>query len=209
MATIEEKRAQRWKFMRVLYEATGGDTFKTLNMRVLGDETQLSEQETGTLVEYLVHENLVEWAAMGGVIRLAHRGVVEVEESLSTPTRATQHFPPVVNILNVQTMVGSQIQQGTSESSQSISKVEVGELNAVRRFIAAIRGAEAQLELSPEAMRDLDAELSTLEGQMRSSSPKRSVLHSVLETTKGILKSAPGQAAVADLIRELPELLGH
>jgi hypothetical protein len=209
VATIEEKRAQRLKFMRLLYEATRGDTFKTLNMQVLGDELQLSQTETGTLVDYLVNERLVEWAAFGGFIRIAHWGVVEVEEALSTPTRATQHFPPAVNVIHVQTMIGSQIQQGADGSSQSMINLQPHDLEAIRRFAAEVRAVETELGLSPDARQDLDAELATLEAQLRSRTPKRSVLQSALDTTKDILKSAPGQAAVAELIKQLPELLGR
>lgn len=209
MATIEEKRAQRLKFMRLLYEATGGDTVKILNMRTLGDELQLSESETATLVQYLVNEYLVEWAALGGFIRIAHRGVVEVEEALSTPTRATVHFPPAVNVIQIHTMVGSQIQQGVDGGTQSMTTIQPQDLEAIRSFAVSVRASESELGLSSDARQDLDAEIATLEAQMRSRTPKRSVLNSALETTKGILKSAPAQAAVAELIKQLPELLGR
>lgn len=206
--SIEEKRAQRFKFMRLLYEATDGDTMKMLNMRVLGDELQLSEAETATLVQYLVHEYMVEWAAMGGFIRIAHRGVVEVEQALSEPKKATVHFPPAVNVINIHSMVGSQIQQGSDHSSQSMA-IEAPDLEAVRRFIAGVRAAERELALPADANQDLEAELKTLEAQMASRAPKRSVLESAISTAKDILKSAPGQAAVTELIKELPQLLGH
>lgn len=95
MESIEEKRAQRLKFMRALYEVTDGDELARTSSRELGTNLELTLKQTELAVQYLVGEELVSDAAMGGVISITHGGVVEVEEALLNPFHATRHFPPV------------------------------------------------------------------------------------------------------------------
>lgn len=209
MTSVEEKRALRLRFMRLLYEVTDGDEIATVDMRQIGGELELSEQQTAHLVQYLIGEGLAKWAAMGGFVRITHRGVVEMEQSLSTPTQATEHFPPAINVIHVQSMVGSQIQQGTIQSSQSITSAQPDEVEAVRKFVSRVRAMETELGLSADAKQDLDAEIATLEAQTNSRSPKRSVFRAVAESVGNILKSAPAQAAAVELAKDLPKLLGR
>jgi hypothetical protein len=85
----------------------------------IGTELGLSRDETDNVVDYLVGEGLATHRAIGGAIAMTHGGVLEVERALTKPEAATKYFPPVINIMNIRSMVGSQIQQGTHASSQN------------------------------------------------------------------------------------------
>lgn len=122
LTPLDQKKQQRLLFMSALYEKTDGSTDLVLNMWELGDELGWERPTTSRTVDYLEAEGLLEFAAMGGEIAITHAGVVEVEQSLSTPEAPTEHFPPAatVNILNIQTMIGSQVQQGTTGGEQHL-----------------------------------------------------------------------------------------
>jgi hypothetical protein len=205
--SLEEKRAQRLRFMRLLYEATEGDTMATLEPRQLGDELELSAAQTENLVQFLVDEGLVEWVTFGQ-LGITHRGVVEVEQALTKPNQPTQHFPPAVNIINVQgSVVGSQIQQATTESSQVLEPAPPDVVEAVRLWAAKVREDEASLKLTTDALDALDTELAVLETRLHSSSPKRPLLRASVETVGSILRSATAGAAAMELVKELPHLI--
>jgi hypothetical protein len=83
----------------------------------LGDELGLSSEETDRVIEYLKEELLLTYQGLGG-ISITHLGVLEVERALSNPKQETEHFPPAINVIQVGSMHGSQIQQGTIHSKQ-------------------------------------------------------------------------------------------
>jgi hypothetical protein len=203
---LEAIRARRFAFLSALYDAAEGSSDSHVNMRKTARSIGLDDEPADKVVTYLAGEGLLSWAAMG-MIRLTHEGVKEVEQAQSAPERPTPHFPPLVlaqTYINVGTMNQSQIQQGTTGSTQWFAAVDV---DALRELVDDVRA----LELDPQHARDVEAELAKVEAQLDSPRPDRSVLREALSSTRTILEGAVGGglANTAHHIPGLVERLAH
>ncbi len=128
MDVIELKK-KRFLFLKKLHEVIDGDSDAHASMWDIGEFFKFDKEETRKITNYLFGENLVKAAGLGGAISITHEGIKEVEEAISKPKKATDHFPPAVNIIKIEKMVNSQIQQSTKESSQNnIQKIYVSNL---------------------------------------------------------------------------------
>lgn len=199
MDALTKKKKDRFRFLNRLYERTEGDSMALEDMWEIGTELGMSSLETERAVEYLVGEGLATHRGIGGVIEITHAGVVEVEGALSQPEKPTHYFPPVVNILHVQSMVGSQIQQGNHGSTQS-QAVTQNELDAVRELTAALRQKLASLPLTKETKQEAEAELQTVEAQLRSSKPKIAILQESLRTLRHLIEGVASNALAAGIL---------
>jgi hypothetical protein len=121
---LKEKQRIRFEFLNKMYEMTGGNTDKRIHGSELAKVLGLTEKDEKAVsaVNYLKDEHLIADANIIagplGVLKITHSGVLEVENAISKPNLPTQHFLPI-NILHVHQMIGSTIQQGTTNSTQS------------------------------------------------------------------------------------------
>jgi hypothetical protein len=205
---FDEIRAQRFAFLRAVYDETEGSTDRLLNMNEVGAELGFDEQLTDKITTYLVNEHLLEWAGLGGFIELTHWGLKEVEEVLSAPTEPTEHFPSLVvaqNYINVASMHDSQIQQGTEGSVQTQVPVNIDQL---RDLVEQISNEAEALDLADDDRRELEASIGTANAQLDSSRPNHSILRESLSSAQRILEGAAG-SGVAIALPQLIETLGH
>jgi len=204
--SIDTLRQSRFLFLKAVYQATEADEHKLVNMWQVGDELGLERDETARIVQYLTGETLLEHKALGGIIAITHHGIREVEDALSEPQEETYYFPPV-NIINVETMIGSAIQQASPEARQTVA-VEHSRIDDIRGFVAEVREVLDQLGLTSQQSSDLNAELGTVDAQLEASRPKTSILTESLLTMRSILEGAAGSALAAGLLHQLRLLLG-
>ena len=134
MDTVIEKKEKRYQYLHHLYEISKGDEKKIYSSEDLGQALGLSIDETDLVVQYLVGEYLIKKITVG-IVSIAHRGVMQIENALSKPDQPTDYFPPV-NIINIHQMTNSQIQQGTNFSDQiiSIKSVDLQNLKEATKF---------------------------------------------------------------------------
>jgi len=100
MNKIEEKRAQRFEFLKVIYDKTEGSQTNFLDMWDIGDELGWDRQTTEITAQYLVGEGLIEFHALGGILGITHFGVKEIEHAVQNPNEATAYFPATINIMS-------------------------------------------------------------------------------------------------------------
>ena len=150
---LKRRQALRFTFLRRLYEVSGGSTRGAIQMEEIGSEFGLDRKETGRIVDYLHEERLVDSFAAGGMIKITHAGVVEVEEAIAEPEQPTEHFPSVViaeTYIQAQTISNSQFQIRTTDSQQQIGTVSGEEL---RELIGDLRRLVSELALSGRMQR--------------------------------------------------------
>lgn len=205
MNTIDELRKKRFQFLHRLYEKTEGNEHEMINMWDLGKELGFEKAETDRISQYLVGEYLMEYAAMGGIIAITHQGVIEVENAISHPEEATQYFPPV-NIINIHHMQNSQIQQGTVESTQS-QHLESETKNDISEFVELMKTKLPDLRLEADDMAEIEADINTVQSQVSSSRPKKSILKECLSSIQRVLEGAAGSVAAQQLIPLIPPLI--
>jgi hypothetical protein len=193
MDAFTAKKLDRFTYLNHLYEIADGSSSAFISMYEIGDQIGFDRTRTANVVEYLVGEHLVERVSIGGGISITHHGVVEVERALSEPEKPTHYFPPVVNVVNVHSMVNSQIQQGTQNSSQSqqISQNDLTELGA---FVDAFAAAVSAATIDAGEKAELEAEISTLKAQLASPKPKKALILESLKEFRNVLIGAAGKA---------------
>ena len=140
--SLEELKKKRLQYLKKLYDVTEGDRYSHVSMYDLGKDLGFERKETEGIVDYLFGEHLLTYAGLGGIISMTHEGVKEVESALDNPKKPTEHFPPI-NIIQVDKMINSQIQQSTKESEQSqnvINQIHVGTLSEDKKrgYIAGV-----------------------------------------------------------------------
>jgi hypothetical protein len=128
-------------------------------------------------------------------------------EGLSfTPEEKHQAGSHSYNITNFFGPVqGPQVQQG-SERSVQVSATFDFNVEAVRALLDRFRAHLDALDLNPSTRAEAEAEIATVDAQLRSPRPKPSIVREGLQSLRSILEGAGGGAA-AQLLIELGKLL--
>ncbi|ELA9340265.1 hypothetical protein ACEV8B_21925 [Vibrio parahaemolyticus] len=209
---LKRKQKQRIEYLNKIYELADGFTEKVINGAEVGAQIGLVDGDEAiirNITSYLEGEGLIRVdRVMGGFpgwVRLTHNGVKEIEDALENPDKPTQHFMPI-NILNVGQMYGSNIQQGTINSNQSLN-ISSDAISEIKRFMSELSQSLNDLSLNKDGLDELKAECATLQAQVESPKPKVSILKECLSSAKSILESASGSAIGAQLATQIPQLL--
>jgi hypothetical protein len=207
---IRHKDEQRLAFLHRLYELVDGSTSRLLPQSEVGGALGFDDDTSDEIVDFLADQYLVERRAFGGMIGITKYGVDEVEEALRGPREGTEHFPfPVINsVLIAERIEGSQIQVGTSHSTQTMQRVD---LDAVRELVRELRVAIADLEFEDATAADVNADLDSLESQLGKSTTKPSIIRELLTSVRHTLEGAGGGilAEHADKIGDLVGRIDH
>jgi len=91
--TLESKQRNRYHLLRKLYEQSGGSERVNINFFDLAKKEGLSEEDARDIHDYLWREKLIGDRRAGGGVAISHRGIIEIEQSISNPQRPTEHFP--------------------------------------------------------------------------------------------------------------------
>lgn len=158
MVDVNKKQLLRLRFINELYDQVDGEPDNYVGSLEVGKAIGLSEfREVESIMHYLADEGLLEIQGFGDdngpPIGLTHQGIVEIEQARTNPKQKTEHFPPMVNIIHVQNMHGSQIQQGTVNSSQSQTNNTTNVQNVVRDLVRNIEGSSQATEEQKELAR--------------------------------------------------------
>jgi hypothetical protein len=161
---IEEIRKKRFQFLKRVYELTNGHKFGRVNMFDIGNELGFDNQLTENISFYLNDEGLIKFIAFGGLISITHLGVREIEDALSNPDSPTTHFPPI-NIISINKMISSQIQQSIHSGSQ-LFKVNDMNLDKLYHFIKELKKSIDKIGANEEQKQDIIVDLETIEKQL-------------------------------------------
>lgn len=209
---LKQKQKLRLLVLHKLYEMSDGDVHKFVNGGKLHQACgEVDEASFKTAVDYLEGEYLVEvkriMMGLPGMLRIKHEGIVEIESAFSKPDEATSHFMPV-NVLYVNQMIGSAIQQGTASSTQSLtSKVGVGEKEALSKFVELASNILDANKSESALWQELKSEVETLRAQSVSPNPKRSIIKEGVASVGRLCESATAGAIGTQLSTYIPPLL--
>ncbi|QDX97066.1 hypothetical protein EGD00_08175 [Pectobacterium carotovorum subsp. carotovorum] len=209
---LKIKQKQRIEYLNKIYEMADGSTGEFLNGAEVGVQIGLVDGDEALIrdiANYLEGEGLIKVNRVSGgfpgFVQLTHFGIKEIEDALENPDKPTQHFMPI-NILNVGQMIGSNVQQGTTNSSQNLN-VSVDAIAEIKKFISELSYSMDKLALNEDELDEIKAECSTMQAQIGSPKPKKSILKECLNSAKNILESATGSAIGAQLATQIPSLL--
>lgn len=205
---VLEENAKRYRFLRALYDATGGDTHRGPAIRSFFAELGLSQTEGYRIFRYLYEEGLATEREMNH-FSITHRGVQEVEASILQPQRATDHFsPPVIQYVaqnyTFHAPVGA-VQAGAG----SVAHVTQNVGHDFREILDAVRTAREQLQTVPAARRQEGAELlDGIEAEVRSPQPSRTRLRALGRSAVEFLRDVGAGTAANVLAQVLISMTG-
>jgi len=202
MEGIAEQKLRRFRFLKYLYERTGGSETEIVPDDEAMRSSGLPKGDFDLVCEYLLNEGLI-----GGTLDavcITHAGVVEVESALTRPDRPTQHFP--VNVIHIGQMSHSQIQQGTTASTQSGTFTSL-DLAAVAEFIRGLKDQLPQLGLTDEDVGVARGDIATIETQLSSPRPKVEIIKESLRSIRNIAEGAAGSMAASGIIAGIAKIL--
>ncbi|MBI5563981.1 MAG: hypothetical protein HY870_03725 [Chloroflexi bacterium] len=201
---IRETQQRRFQFLLKLFELSNGDELFSIDAFELGDQLGFPRDETNRIDDYLRGENLIQGIA-GTKIAITHYGIVEIESAPTRPDEPTTYFPPV-NIIHVEKMVGSQIQQGTNQSTQVYS-YSTTDLEAVSKFIDDLKVHLNDLGIDTLDQAQVESDIETIEAQVKSPRPKSNIISECLKSLRAILEGTIGSLIATGLLQQLAALI--
>jgi hypothetical protein len=165
---IKEKDRQRWEFLRRLYEATDATPkLRSESQGIIGETMGLDAQTCNQIVHWLIEHSYAEPHGMSEDLEITTLGVDKVECELHREDEVTE--------------------------PDALTPVQAREIEA---FLTQLQLAQArgQMELSATDAAVVDANRQTIEIQLRSPKPNRSIIRSALRTLGRILESGAGTA---------------
>jgi hypothetical protein len=192
---------KRFTFLSALYEMVNGIEGHPASMWDVAKRLEIDETELPAITAFLKGAGLI--GNNGGVIALTHTGLLEVEQARRSPERGTEHFSPI-NIINIQNMQGSQIQQGTYASEQRITILP--SLEEVKEFVRELRASLPNMQLPAEDLGELNAELATLEAQANSTRPRWNAIKESLSIIQQLGIGIGANAAFHEILKHWPNL---
>jgi hypothetical protein len=193
--------------MRFLYDDLDGHTDDVTDsgrFQQTPAGRSVSDEDLRQALQYLEGEGLIKchWT-MGGQppsVQLRHRGVLEVEQAISTPDRSTEHFVPMVSVFHVGgSIVNSQISAGSPGSQQS------GTFNSaasVREFVDAALLLVQELNLG-EVEQDLLADIGSIERELDRPEPRQGVIREFGTSIRTVLELTIGGLVVTAMSPEV------
>jgi hypothetical protein len=96
-ANLDQRRTQRFQFLRALYEMSRGSERVLLYVEEVGDAVGLGVIEAMDAAQYLGEKRLIR-VVMRNIISVSQDGIDELEIALEQPEQATTHFPPAQSV---------------------------------------------------------------------------------------------------------------
>jgi hypothetical protein len=199
--SVDDIQQKRWLFLRYLYDDarnTPPGQLQNLPSTIVVDALGLHPDEGSHIEEYLAEKGLIECVGFGSTLRITSAGIDVVEQALLSPESPTRFFP-AINVMNISGGIHhSLVQQGAVASPQSLNTDRV-DTTELRTLLLEIRSQTAYLDLASASQQELESDLRTIEVQIESPSPKKSILRESLGSAQRILEGAGGSFVAAKI----------
>ena len=182
LTSFEENDQQRWEFLRRLYEATDATPkLRSESQGIIGETMGLDAQTCNQIVHWLIEHSYAEPHGMSEDLEITTLGVDKVESELRSEDEITE--------------------------PDALTPRQAREIAA---FLTQLQLAQArgQMELSPTDAAVVDANRQTIEIQLRSPRPNRSIIRTALRTLGRIFESGAGSTlahGAAELSKRLTQ----
>lgn len=110
MNAIVTKKAQRFLYLKRLYELNEGNRLAYFPFAEIGRELGWDEAVCSEVMDYLMNEYLIESPAFG-TVSITHLGIKLIEKALGNPEEDMGYFPPanIIIVVNGNFTVGGDI----------------------------------------------------------------------------------------------------
>ena len=204
---VKEIQKKRFLFLHRLYELNNGMALGKYiqDAYLIGSELGFDKDLTRKILYYLKWGRLIELGA-GNIITITHEGVKVVQEALLNPEQPTQYFPPTINIISIEQMVNSQVQQASPGATQVVT-ISLDKNEELKQIIQLLKESIDKLSLQPQQKLELEAEIITIETQMSSPKPKSTIIAECLKSIRNILEGVASGMIASGLLNKIASLL--
>lgn len=183
-----------------IYTSSKASSNVFFNMWDLGKLLNIEENITRSSIEYLVAEGLLEYVALGGILRITHQGIREYEESKKSPENPTMHFS-AYNQININTMNNSNFKQGILPEHVGLQSFDNEQLIYLIEFI------ESKQKNLPESIStDCMNQINIVKTELNQGSPQISKIKGALRILNALYKST-NQKELLSITEEIENLL--
>jgi hypothetical protein len=156
---LDEKKAIRFKFLYYCYNLTSGNENIILKKYDVGESLSLDMATTSNVFRYLSGEGLLKQRTLDGGFSITHFGIKEVERVLSDPQKPTTYFP-AVNIISIDKMINSSIQQSSTNSRQILKINNQNRKNAIE-ILKKLEEILDELSLKKTQLQEIKSDINT------------------------------------------------
>ena len=202
---VDEMIKRRFQFLHEIYDLSNADINRYYQSYKVGEKLGYSNKLTTQVIQYLEKEGLIKFRTDAmTTISITHEGIKEVEQALTNPNEATEHFSPAKNIIiNIKEMTDSQIQIESPYAIQSkTSNKEL--LKKLTDLNECIKKGIEKLELKDDEKQELEADVQTIDAQLSSPKPKMNILKTCVSSIRRIMEGAFGQIIASQVLGKLP-----
>lgn len=182
---MRENQGKRLFLLRKLFEMSFGVPC-LVAISIFQNETGWYEHDIYESARYLSEEGLLTIQdgdgsgrrPEGPYLRLTHKGITEVEQSITTPTKATEHFAATV-IQHFNASVGA-VQTGPNSTAHAVQQLGIDPSEAFKHTESLRR----QIQSLPEGQKEEATQLiEALEDELRLSQPRKARVKAFSERT--------------------------
>jgi hypothetical protein len=198
---INDKEHKRYALLVRLWEAANGGEVKRISFTKISEDAGLNREEQNEIYRYFDSEGFFSSADAGGSIVLSHRAILEIEQSIRYPRRATEHFAATV-IQNFNAPVGS-VQTGPYSSSTVNQNIG----SNTQEVLGLIRDLRASFELLPtEERRDTFEVVDALGEEVTVPNPRKGRLQAYLTQLSTVAIKVGSEALLSTIAKQLTGL---
>jgi hypothetical protein len=201
---LEQKKDVRFHFLGALYKLTDGKESKFIDYKVVGAQVGMDERAAFKVGQYLAEEGLLRFRSETGLLTMTHGGVAEVKASDSDHNVDSSHFAFVGRAPEPPTMQPAPERPDLpgAETGPDVG-MSFQETTKLAEIIRMARTSMGRLELERQETQSLDADIRTIEAQLSSPRPRRTILFDALESMRDVLKGAAEGSRVPLLLAEM------
>jgi len=144
-----------------------------------------------------VRTTVLDWA-----LKLEEQGIIGKDLTFSEKEQKAA----ATVVFNIESMLNSQIQSGTTLSTQ-VQEIEFSS-ESVKEIISELSDIISNLQLDSNQEAELQSEISTIEAQLKSPKTKFTIVRESLGSIQRILEGAAGGAIASGLIGKIGALIG-
>lgn len=187
MAEVSEFSRKSLELLSRLYEETQKAGERDADVWKLGHELGFSAETTHHVEKFLEREGLVQSLAARDRIAITLLGVAEMVEVQRFPDVPTRHFPALTTISDRPNQEAKSKRDAfKSETATSFPSSYLTELAAAMRAFKALL---SEIPASPEVKADMRSKIATIESQLASPEPEKTVIQENLGSLQQLLTS--------------------
>ena len=200
---IEQKQKRRYQLLLELWKAVEGREHKNVDFMLVAKNAGFEESEAKEIYNYFMNEGFFSNRIVVWIVSLSHRAIVEIENSITQPTQATEHFPPTV-IQHFHSQVGS-VQTGAN-STAYVNQNIGGDISEILQIIEKLREQFNKLpyEENQEAIDVIDA----LSEEVKSPQPNKGRVKAFLTAAKSFATDVTSSTLATTLAEAIAKGLG-